>query len=773
MTTSARGVPRRTVLGAGLALGVGSVLSTEPAWAAPTAEDFATMRRQWKSLHVARDYDTEDEQIAAVLATITESAEQAWTSMEKAPDRTYLWEDAQLETDISFAISRSFQRLYAMALGWASPGSGVAGDAAILVDIIAGLDWMVEHYYREDGEIIGNWYEWQISGPMSFNNATLLVHDELTAEQVGAHTRSVANFTPEPTGTAANRALTATVVVGWGVLAADGDVVGSGVDGLAPVLEYATTGDGFYRDGSFIQHDYYPYIGAYGASILEALVPLTTTVAGSPWQVEAPIIYDWIENAIEPFVWHGALMDMVSGRTIARWNEHEHYHGHYVLRSALGLVAAAPPDRVERLRATLKEWLLDDTYDDPAPSNNIPILLQGLALKEDDSVERRGPLELSKVFHHQDRVVHRRSDWAVGLSMRSSRIANFESINDENLRGWLTADGACYLYREGADQFMDGFWATVDHARIPGTTVDVRERDASEGAGTRSPESWAGGACLGDRFTAAGMRFAAQGASLTAHKSWMFFDDEVVALGAGITADDGRPVETIIENRRLKRDAAEMTVDGAARRLGSSGEWPQARWMHLGDHAGYVFPTPERVQFLHESRTGSWSDVTQHPNWELTDPITHDYLTAWVDHGVDPSDATYAYVVLPGASVAETARYSARPPIEIIANTTSVQAVRHLESGVLAVNFWQPGAASVVSTTRTGSVVLRRDGDDLELAIADPTQEATTATVTVDVTAREVVSVDDEMTVINLDPLTIEVDLSGSGGATRSAHLTL
>lgn len=193
--------------------------------------------------------------------------------------------------------------------------------------------------------------------------------------------------------------------------------------------------------------------------------------------------------------------------------------------------------------------------------------------------------------------------------------------------------------------------------------------------------------------------------------------------------------------------------------------------MHLDDHAGFVFPTPERVQFLRESRTGSWSDVTQHPNWARTDPITHDYLTAWVDHGVDPTDATYAYVVLPGATKAETARYSARPPIEIIANTASVQAVRHLPSGVLAANFWQPGSASLVSVTGAGSVVLRQDGEGLEVAVADPTQEANGVTVTVEVTAREVVSVDDEVTVVSLDPLTVEVDLDGSGGATRSARV--
>ncbi len=73
--------------------------------------------------------------------------------------------------------------------------------------------------------------------------------DELTPAQVASYTRAVANFTPEPFATAANRALSAGVVVGWGALASNADAVSKGVDGLAPVFEYATAGDGFYRDG--------------------------------------------------------------------------------------------------------------------------------------------------------------------------------------------------------------------------------------------------------------------------------------------------------------------------------------------------------------------------------------------------------------------------------------------------------------------------------------------------------------------------------------------
>ncbi|HEY6738096.1 MAG TPA: polysaccharide lyase 8 family protein, partial [Actinopolymorphaceae bacterium] len=679
----------------------------------------------------------------------------------------------------SFAISRSFWRLYLMTLGWATPGSGVAQNPELLADIIAGLDWMVEHYYREDGEIIGNWYEWQISGPMPFNDAVMLLYDELAAERIGAYTRAVANFTPEPSGTAANRALTATVVVGRGALAGDEGAVLSAVDGIGPVLEYAEQGDGFYRDGSFIQHEVYPYLGAYGASILEALVPIFTIVANTPWKVpadRASIVYEWLDNAFDPVIWNGALMDMVSGRTIARWDQHEHYHGHYVAGAALGLVAGAPEDRREKLRSMLKEWLVGDGYDDPTPKHNVPILLKARALVGDSSVERRGPLELSVVRANEDRIVHRRASWAVGIAMRSSRIANFEAINDENLRGWLTADGAVYLYDPEAAQFMEDFWATVDHHRIPGTTVEVRDRAPGEADRTLSPEAWAGGATLDRRYTAGGMRLAAQGGSLTAKKSWFCFDDEVVALGADITAGDGRTIETVVENRRLGESGTEAVhVDGTVQvaDLGSGTTVRRARWMHLEGTGGYVFARPTELRLLREARTGRWSDVNQNPNWARDDPITRNYLTAWLDHGTDPAGATHAYVLLPGASPRATARYSARPSVEVLANDAAVQAARHREAGVLAANFWAPGRVSFVRTTGTGAVVVRRKGRALDLAVADPTRAAAVSTITVAARAERVIAADDGLRVVDLDPLTIEVDLAAAAGATRTLRVRL
>ncbi|MGH8791060.1 MAG: hypothetical protein ACRDXX_00220 [Stackebrandtia sp.] len=371
------------------------------------ADDFDMMRGQWRELHVTDGYDPTDPEISPVLSAIDDDAAAWWSKMETGDGRDYLWPDARLEVEESFAIKRSFERLYAMALAWATPGASHHGDADLLADVVAALDWMVAHYYTEDGEVVGNWYEWKISGPMAFNNAVVLLYDQLSGEQVSAYGRAVGHYTPEPVFTAANRALTSSVVVGRGVLTGDSDTVSLGVDGLDSVLTIVTSGEGFYPDGSFIQHEFYPYVGAYGTLLLDAVAPIFRTTAGTSWQLDPEVVYTWLRDAFDPVIWRGALMDMVSGRIISRYDELDHYRARYALISGLALAALASPEQAEWLLPMLKEWLVSDEHPDPKPMHLVPGLLDGIELRDDDSVSRRGELVGSKVYQHQDRILHR------------------------------------------------------------------------------------------------------------------------------------------------------------------------------------------------------------------------------------------------------------------------------------------------------------------------------------------------------------------------------
>ena len=74
------------------------------------------------------------------------------------------------------------------------------------------------------------------------------------------------------------------------------------------------------------------------------------------------------------------------------------------------------------------------------------------------------PLEVNgtKVFGAMDRAVYfNGKDGKVVVSMHSSRVANFETMNGENIKGWYTGDGMTYIYGKDSSAFTE-FWPTVD-----------------------------------------------------------------------------------------------------------------------------------------------------------------------------------------------------------------------------------------------------------------------------------------------------------------------
>ena len=92
----------------------------------------------------------------------------------------------------------------------------------------------------------------------------------------------------------------------------------------------------------------------------------------------------------------------------------------------------------------------------------------------DPGIVRRGELIGHYMFPEMDRVVHLGKGFGFGLSMCSTRIANFESINGEQparLVHWRRHDHA--LQCGSRTHLRDAYWATVDAYRLPGVTADV------------------------------------------------------------------------------------------------------------------------------------------------------------------------------------------------------------------------------------------------------------------------------------------------------------
>ncbi|MFD0573444.1 polysaccharide lyase family 8 super-sandwich domain-containing protein [Kitasatospora gansuensis] len=264
-----------------------------------------------------------------------------------------------------------------------------------------------------------------------------------------------------------------------------------------------------------------------------------------------------------------------------------------------------------------KGWIQRDYYRNLLTSTTmeIPELARAQALLNNSSVTASAEPVNSRVFA-MDRAVHRRAGWAASISMCSARTSFYETGNGENLRGWHTNNGMLYWWGDtyGNGQYSDAFWPTVDPYALPGTTVSTKVlADAAGGAwGASHPSAtWAGGATDGT-FSAVGQDVRGLQSTLTGKKSWFCLDDSIVCLGAGITATDGVPVQTTVDNRNMSpNNAFVFTVDGTVQSstLGWSQTFTGSKYMAINGVGAWVFPGGATVKAKRVARTGAWSDV--------------------------------------------------------------------------------------------------------------------------------------------------------------------
>jgi hyaluronate lyase len=281
-----------------------------------------------------------------------------------------------------------------------------------------------------------------------------------------------------------------------GALVQDTTKISAARDGLSPLFNYVNSSDGFYQDGSFIQHDRYSYNGGYGAALLADVADTVYLLKNSPWQVTDPHVshmYQWVYASYQPLMYDGLMMDMTMGRVIGRYNFQDQVIGHQVLYAIIRLSQVAPPAAAAVYKSMVKQWAEQGTshsYFNDA-SLNTAILANNIL--SDPSIPPFGGQTSDTQYNNMARAVHQRPTFAYGVSMFSDRIANYDAINNENLKGWHTADGMTYLYNGDDSQFNDAFWPTVDSTRLPGTTV---ESGTTVSANTISDQSWVGGASL-------------------------------------------------------------------------------------------------------------------------------------------------------------------------------------------------------------------------------------------------------------------------------------
>jgi len=746
------------------------------------------LRIKWSDFLIGGKYNPNDPLIKSKLATIDRNSLAFWKKgfVSDTVNRKTLWLD--LKYDKSADMTTSYTRLYGMALAYCSPGAVGYHNPQLKHDILSALEWLYTSKYNENTVVPktggnNNWWDYCIGSPEKLNNIMVLLYDQISPRWRAAYLRAIQHASPVVDGyTGANLVWISRVIAISSIVAHNPSKVVYAINALNPVFNDVTQGDGFYKDGSFLQHNKHPYSGGYGVNLLSSLAELMYLFPEIPAVIpESNNLYHWVYDAFEPITYRGGIMSAVMGREIARSNTSEHSKGKALIEALILLAPQAPAKERERLRSILKSYLLEDGSN--FGFSSIMLTQMALAIMKDQTIVPRGSYITYRQLANMDRAVQQAGHYAFMLSMHSSRIYNFESINQENLKGWHLSDGMTYLYNADQKQFEDNFWSTVDYQHLPGTTTVENSTALTNKV---SNKSWVGGTAMQGKYGLSGMDLSPFGTTLSAKKSWFMLADGVVCLGAGITNLDDRNVWTTIEQRKLSLENRNtFTVDGKILRDDFEVTDRHVNWAQLsgnvkGSDIGYYFPEGLQLRMKRQPQSGKWSEVRTGTDSTLK---TRHYLTLWQVHGhpqVDGNGAEnkYAYVLLPGYSAKQVKQFAKSPSIQILENTARVQAVKDLKLGLTAANFWQDTLTAVLIDHKTyltcdkkAAVMVMENKNGIHVSLSDPTMlNEGLIQIQLNRPVSGLVTSDPGITIKQLTPvLQFSIDVKGLSGRSVSA----
>ncbi len=285
----------------------------------------------------------------------------------------------------------------------------------------------------------------------------------------------------------------------------------------------------------------------------------------------------------------------------------------------------------------------------------------------------------NKHFWRSDYSSHMRDNFGIMTKMSSSRINGGEyrstyrgSIGNEI---YWNAAGTTAIFVNGRE-YTD-LVPAFDWSHYPGTTAPYEKMPYTLECRFNANSSFVGGISNG-MYGASVFTQDMNGTS--ARKGYFYFDDEMVALGAGISSTRPYEVHTTVNQAIAKENAS---VDGVALPKGTEPEtYTNPKWAY-NDQIGYVFPENSQVTVSNKDQTSSWLNQAAQ---------TKQAFSLYFNHGINPSNAAYEYIVVPGKEASEVEAYSQNIPVKILSNTTELQAVRNEALKQTQVIFYNGGS---------------------------------------------------------------------------------
>jgi chondroitin AC lyase len=581
------------------------------------------------------------------------------------------------------------KRIKDMATAFIRPSNKLYNDAGLHAALVKSLqNWLDKNPKNK------NWWYNDIFYPQAIGQTLILMRNAKTQLPVELENALIKRMIRRlKTGDGANTSDEALHYLYRACLTKNKATLDSAAKYLFEPIAIADGKEGVQADGSYYQHGKQQAIASYGrvfaGNSVNAAFYLRDTKYALP-KDQLAILVDYLKNTFLKTV-RGSFYDFnVRGRGISRKDS---------LSSGMGGMVA-------------KIKLFD-------PEN---------AAYWDASVKRTSGAEPSSYkiipthnqFWKSGYTLHLRPAYTFSVQTASTRTLRTERGNNENILGKFLPDGATNIQRSGSE--YANLMPVWEWDKIPGTT----SRDYPDDNGATVLKDWG---IPGTTKFVGGVSDGVYGVScydlnydsVQAKKAWFFFDKEVVCLGAGINSNAKENITTTINQAWSRGD---VFSSNGAQVNGKSEIWA------VHDSIGYIFPQGGNLEISNNAQTGSWYRINY---FQSKTELKHNVFKIWLNHGKNPQNASYQYIVIPGVDAAGLKKYN-RSMIQILKNTDELQAVKHTGVDMLQAVFYKAGTLVAnglsLQVDQPCTVYIKDlNGKSPTLYIADPAQENATIKV--------------------------------------------
>lgn len=710
--------------------------------------NYEKLKNTWLDVNYGYDkYDESNPDMKKKFEATENEAKKLLSEMKTESGRTYLWESSKDIDTKSADMTRTYRNIEKIAEAMNHPKTTLKNDEN-KKKLKDALEWLHKNAYGKDPDkkvadlktnfsksapqknTNLNWWDYEIGTPKSLTNTLILLNGDISSDEKKKYTAPIKTFAPksdeilssvgkaEP-AKGGNLVDIAKVKLLESIIEEDKDMTKNSIDSFNKVFTYVqsnSTGkerNGFYKYGSYIDHQDVPYTGAYGVVLLEGISQMMPMIKETPFKETSQndtILKSWIDDGFMPLIYKGEMMDLSRGRAISRENETSHSASVTVMKSLLRLSDAMDESTKAKYKKIVKTSVKSDSsYKQNDYLSSYSDISKMKALMEDSTLSTNDLTQQLKIYNDMDRVTYHNKDldFAFGLSMTSKNVARYESINNENLKGWHTGAGMSYLYNSDVKHYRDNFWATADMKRLAGTTTLDNEEPKEN---KNSDKTFVGGTKFDDQHASIGMEFENQDKTLTAKKSYFILNDKIVFLGTGIKNTDSsmNPVTTI-ENR--KANGYTLYTDDK-QTTNSDNQETNSVFLESTDtkkNIGYHFLNKSKINVKKESHTGKWSEINKS---QKTEDKKDEYYEVTQKHS--NSDNKYGYVLYP--SLSKDVFKSKASQVTVVKQDDDFHVVKDNESVWAGVNYSDSAKTFEINGTKVevkakGMFILKKKDD--------------------------------------------------------------